>query len=146
MLDIKYPQLACTAFEKLKNDAEKMQQACLNLPRPHHHIIRRRVSCYKEMYKIAKEQKASHMFLIHKVLKQGLLASVDGFWDAESQELKEEFRRDCQVFSIASGKIHEILHGSPSQVWQKTIKFWENVYDEKIEKLFLSAVKENLQE
>ena len=143
---MKYRQSACKAFEKLKNEAEKMQQACLNLPRPHHHIIKRRVSCYKEMYKIAKEQKASHMFLIHKVLKQGLLASVDGFLDAESQELKEEFRRDCQVFSIASGKIHEILHGSPSQVWQKTIKFWENVYDEKIEKLFLSAVKENLQE
>ena len=63
---MKYRQLACKAFEKLKNEAEKMQQACLDLPRPHHHIIRRRVSCYKEMYKIAKEQKASHMFLIHK--------------------------------------------------------------------------------
>ena len=45
---------ACKSFEKLKNDAEKMQKACLNLPRPHHNIIRRRVCCYKEMYKIAK--------------------------------------------------------------------------------------------
>ena len=63
---------ACQVYEKLKNEAEKMRQACLDLPSPLHHIIRRRVVCYKEMYKIAKENKASPMFLIHQVLKQGI--------------------------------------------------------------------------
>ena len=94
----------------------------------------------------AKEHKASPMFLLHQVLKQGLLASVEGLLDAENQDLKNEFRKDCQIFTTASGKIHEVLHGSPSEVWQKTIKFLENTYDENIERLFLNAVKENLQE
>ena len=80
------------------------------------------------------------------MLTQGLLASVEGFLDAQIEEIKEEFRKDCHIFSVASGKIHELLHGCPSKVWQKTINFWENNYDEVIEKLFLNAVKENLQE
>merc|ERR1712212_410287 len=135
--DDKYDQ-ACKSFEKLSNEAEKMRKACLQLPSPHHHIIRRRIVCYKEMYKIAKEHKASPMFLLHQVLKQGLLASVEGLLDAESQELKNEFRKDCQIFTIASGKIHELLNGSPSYVWEKTVKFLENTYDETIERLFLN--------
>ena len=71
---------------------------------------------------------------------------MEGFLDAQNEDIKEEFRKDCHIFSVASGKIHEILHGYPSEVWRKTIKFWENKYDEAIEKIFLNSVKENLQE
>ena len=88
-------------FESLKQEAEALYQQSSH---PFHFGVenmRREVQIYKEMYNLAKEKRASRMFILSSILTEGFNAAVQGYL---------QVMNNCDNFDNNVGFRNCILH------------------------------------
>ena len=77
--------------------------------------IKKEVSCYKEMYKLAKEKNVSRGFIFAKILNPAFDAAVQGylssFGSIEGRVQNLEFKSDCEKLSKVGEKMSTQLFG-----------------------------------
>ena len=65
-------------FEKLKIKAKELQEMS-NGSFPLLENVKEEILCYKEMYKLAKEKKASRIFILKEIMDKGFDAALQGY-------------------------------------------------------------------
>ena len=114
-------ELECSDDKKYEKFAQLEQEAkILKLDETNSWIyqlekIRKEVSCYKEMYKLAKEKNVSRGFIFAKILNPAFDAAVQGylssFGSIEKRVQNQEFKSDCDMFSKVGEKMSTQLFG-----------------------------------
>lgn len=102
--------------------------------------IKREVTCHKEMYKLAKEKKASRMFIVNDILDDGFNAAAQGYLTSESSysiKKMESFRKDCEIFAIAGEQLSKVLPNFTQVEWTRR----KNDFDG-----WMKEVKESIRE
>jgi len=82
----------------------------------------KQIGCLKDLYRMAKEKKASRNFIIQIILEEGIKLSVQGYLKSKSLKLLEEcklFENECRIFVRASLKIGKILYGDASPMFKE---------------------------
>ena len=113
-------------FAKLRQEAEILGRDETNSWFHQLEKIKKEVSCYKKMYKLAKEKNASRGFILTTILKHGFTAAAQGYLSSlnnvEGRVQNQEFRTDCEIFSIVGEKISIQLLGQEDPItieWKK---------------------------
>ena len=88
--------------------------------------IKKEVTCYKEMYILAKEKNVSRGFILTNILELGFTAATQGYLtsvdDIEGIVRNQEFKSACDSFSRAGEKTSKQLLGQEHHVtigWKK---------------------------
>ena len=113
-------------FEKLQQEAEVLGRDETNSWFYQLEKIKKEVSCYKEMYKLAKEKNASRGFILTTILKHGFTAATQGYLSSldnvEGRVQNQEFKSDCEKFSTVGEQISTQLLGQEDPItieWKK---------------------------
>ena len=125
-------ELECSDDKKYEKFAQLEQEAkILKLDETNSWIyqlekIRKEVSCYKEMYKLAKEKNVSRGFIVATILNPGFHAAAQGYLSsfgfASGKVQNQEFKSDCEKLSKVGEKISTDLFGQEVPVtmeWKK---------------------------
>ena len=96
-------------FAKLQQEAEILSGDETNSWIYQLEKIKKEVSCYKEMYKLAKEKNVSREYIINYILNPAVDAATQGylssFGSVTGRVQNQEFRSDCDSFSRAGEQI-----------------------------------------
>ena len=113
-------------FAKLQQEAEVLGSDETNSWFYQMEKIKKEVTCYKEMYILAKEKNVSRGFILTKILEPGFTAATQGYLtsvdDVEGIVRNQEFKSDCDSFSRIGEKISKQLLGQEHHVtngWKK---------------------------
>ena len=74
------------------------------------------------MYKLAKDKKASRMFIVNEILDDGFNAAAQGYLTAESSysiSFMEQFKKDCEIFSNAGEQLSKVLPNFTQMEWNR---------------------------
>ena len=88
---------------------------------------KRQISCYKEMYKLAKEKNVPRSFIIHTILSPGFKAAIYGYKLATKSNkilMADDFRKECDIFFTAGVKLSKIVGISN---WKKYHNFENSI-------------------
>ena len=81
---------------------------------------KKEVDYYKEMYKIAKEKKASRIFILKTLLNQAFETAARGYLSAQNlDKIKEsnDFKMDCANFARVGEQLSKVVYGSTYNGW-----------------------------
>ena len=81
---------------------------------------KKEVDYYKEMYKIAKEKKASRIFILKTLLNQAFETAARGYLSAQAlDKIKEsnDFKMDCANFARVGEQLSKVVYGSTYNGW-----------------------------
>ena len=96
-------------FAKLQQEAEILSGDETNSWIYQLEKIKKEVSCYKEMYKLAKEKNVSRLFIIDYILNPAFDAAVQGYLSSlafvKDRTKNQEFKSYCDGFSRAGEQI-----------------------------------------
>jgi len=85
-------------FQLLKLQVEKLT-ATKAYKKSDPKLIKKEVFLYKEMYKLAKEKRAPHAYILKAILGKGLTAARYGHSLSKESKMKDEFKKDFDNFS-----------------------------------------------
>ena len=113
-------------FAKLQEEAEILSGDETNSWIYQLEKIKKEVSCYKEMYKLAKEKNVSREFIINYILNPAIDAATQGylssFGSVTGRVQNQEFKSDCNRFSKAGEQISTDVLGREHPIsieWKK---------------------------
>ena len=75
-------------FEKLKIKAKELQEMS-NGTFPLLENVKQEILCYKEMYKLAKEKKASRLIILKEIMDKGFDAALQGYLSSVKSQSSE---------------------------------------------------------
>jgi len=81
---------------------------------------KKEVDYYKEMYKIAKEKKASRIFILKTLLNQAFETAARGYLSAQNlDKIKEsnDFKMDCANFARVGEQLSKVVYGCTYNGW-----------------------------
>ena len=81
---------------------------------------KKEVDYYKEMYKIAKEKKASRIFILKTLLNQAFETAARGYLSAQNlDKIKEsnDFKIDCANFARVGEQLSKVVYGCTYNGW-----------------------------
>ena len=113
-------------FAKLQQEAEILSGDETNSWIYQLEKIKKEVSCYKEMYNLAKEKKVSREFIINYILNPAFGAATQGylssFGSVTGRVQNQEFKSDCDSFSRAGEQLSTDVLGREHPIsieWKK---------------------------
>ena len=110
-------------FTKLQKEVEILCGTKSNSWVDQNEKIKKVVSCYKEMYKLAKEKKVSRGFIFSAILNPGFTSATQGYLlSLKARVPTQEFKSDCETFSRVGEKISTDLFGQEKPIsieWKK---------------------------
>ena len=107
-------------FQQLQKDAKYLLHSCnvniivgLSISKD----ISKAVTCYKKMYIIAQKKNVSLDYLYREIILGGLVASMKGCENVNSQKDKEKFKKDFKKFSEDAKSIDDLLGATTEERW-----------------------------
>ena len=105
--------------------------------------IKKEVFCHKQLYKLAKDKKASRMFIVNEILDDGFNAAAQGYITAQCSykiDYLNAFKKDCELFAVAGEQLSKVLGSTLSMTYAEWNRR-KNEFDE-----WIKAVKESIRE
>ena len=105
--------------------------------------IKKEVFCHKQLYKLAKDKKASRMFIVNEILDDGFNAAAQGYITAQCSykiDYLNAFKKDCELFAVAGEQLSKVLGSTLSMTYAEWNRR-KNEFDE-----WIKAVKESIKE
>ena len=105
--------------------------------------IKKEVFCHKQLYKLAKDKKASRMFIVNEILDDGFNAAAQGYITAQCSykiDYLNAFKKDCELFAVAGEQLSKVLGSTLSMTYVEWNRR-KNEFDE-----WIKAVKESIKE
>ena len=78
------------------------------------------VKYFKQMYKLAKDKKASRIFILNSLLNQAFETAALGYLAAKNlnkTKEKNEFEMDCTNFARVGEQLSKVAYGSTHNGW-----------------------------
>ena len=100
---------------------------------------REEVKYFKQMYKLAKDKKASRIFILNSLLNQAFETAALGYLAAKNlnkTKEKNEFEMDCANFARVGEQLSKVAYGSTNNGWTQR----KNDIDEWIETKLVSIL------
>ena len=97
------------------------------------------VKYFKQMYKLAKDKKASRIFILNSLLNQAFETAALGYLAAKNlnkTKEKNEFEMDCANFARVGEQLSKVAYGSTNNGWTQR----KNSIDEWIETKLVSIL------
>ena len=124
------------AFQNLEAQVEKVKtnmegESLKNVSKMYENRIKL-ISCFKQMYKLAKDKKAPRNFILYIVLQNAFQAAAEGFLTAKmchDFDKMEFFKKECEKLSMAGVQIAIISCGkdsSTTKCWKEKNENFEN--------------------
>ena len=105
--------------------------------------IKKEVFCHKQLYKLAKDKKASRMFIVNEILDDGFNAAAQGYITAQCSykiDYLNAFKKDCELFAVAGEQLSKVLGSTLSMTYAEWNRR-KNDFDE-----WIKTVKESIRE
>ena len=109
--------------------------------------IKKEVFCHKQLYKLAKDKKASRMFIVNEILDDGFNAAAQGYITAQctyKMDYLNAFKKDCELFAVAGEQLSKVLGSSESMIYTEWNRR-KNEFDEWIKEVKASIREQQMQ-
>jgi len=129
-------------FAKLQQQSKKLLEVAKTAGQVRLAIIKKEVTCYKEMYKLAEQKNCSKAFIVNEILDNGFNAAVQGYLQAQvtfNYNSMAEFETECELFSYHGEEMARIVFGNNpiGKEWKERKNNFENwIKEDMIEKHF----------